>query len=80
LNKPVSDIDTSRRRCRGTASRDASSTCGHAAQGGEVKMKAILMVLALASGLIVSACNTVEGAGKDIKSVGECADGRPGNC
>jgi len=43
-------------------------------------MKRILLVLALSSGLLVTACNTVEGAGKDIKSVGECADGRPGNC
>lgn len=43
-------------------------------------MKTILIALALSSGLIVSACNTVEGAGKDIQSVGECADGKKGNC
>jgi len=43
-------------------------------------MKKLLIMLALSSGLLLSACNTVEGAGKDIKSVGECADGRPGNC
>jgi predicted small secreted protein len=43
-------------------------------------MKTILMVLALSSGLIVTACNTVEGVGRDAKSVGECADGKPGNC
>jgi entericidin A len=43
-------------------------------------MKKILIALVLSSGLFVAACNTVEGAGKDIKSVGECADGQRGNC
>jgi predicted small secreted protein len=43
-------------------------------------MKKILMVLALSSGLVVTACNTVEGVGKDVQSVGECADGKKGNC
>lgn len=43
-------------------------------------MKKILIVLALSSGLILSACNTVRGAEKDVESVGDCADGRPGNC
>jgi predicted small secreted protein len=43
-------------------------------------MKSILIALALASGLIVSACNTVDGVGRDAKSVGECADGKKGNC
>ncbi len=43
-------------------------------------MKKMLIVLALSSGLIVSACNTVEGAGRDVQSVGECADGKKGNC
>jgi predicted small secreted protein len=43
-------------------------------------MKKILIALALSSGLFVAACNTVEGVGKDAKSVGECADGKRGNC
>lgn len=43
-------------------------------------MKKILIVLALSSGLILSACNTIRGAGKDVESVGDCADGRKGNC
>ena len=43
-------------------------------------MTRIIMALALSSGLLLSACNTIHGAGKDIKSVGECADGKPGNC
>jgi predicted small secreted protein len=43
-------------------------------------VKNILIVLALSCGLFVSACNTVRGAGEDAKSVGECVDGRKGNC
>jgi len=43
-------------------------------------MTRIISALALSSGLLLSACNTIRGAGKDIKSVGECADGKPGNC
>ena len=43
-------------------------------------MKKLLVVLALYSGMLLSACNTVHGAAKDVKSVADCADGRPGNC
>ena len=43
-------------------------------------MKKILIVIALSSGLLTAACHTVKGVGKDVKSVGECADGKPGNC
>jgi predicted small secreted protein len=43
-------------------------------------MKKALVALALSSGLILSACNTVRGAAADVESVGDCADGRPGNC
>jgi len=46
----------------------------------ELAMKKLLVVLALSSGLLVSACNTLHGAADDVKSVGDCADGRPGNC
>ena len=43
-------------------------------------MKKLLVILALSSGLLVSACNTLHGAANDVQSVGDCADGRPGNC
>jgi predicted small secreted protein len=43
-------------------------------------MKKFLVVLALSGGLLLSACNTVRGAGEDVKSVGDCADGKAGNC
>ena len=44
-------------------------------------MKKILTILA-ASGtmMLLPACNTVEGAGEDIESVGDCVDGVEGNC
>ncbi|MCT2559806.1 entericidin EcnA/B family protein [Tsuneonella sp. YG55] len=43
-------------------------------------MKKALIALALSSGLILSACNTVRGAANDVESVGDCVDGKPGNC
>ena len=43
-------------------------------------MKKLLVVVALSSGLLLSACNTVRGAARDVGSVGDCADGRKGNC
>jgi len=43
-------------------------------------MKKLLVMLALSSGLVLSACNTIHGAAKDVKSVGDCADGVKGNC
>ena len=43
-------------------------------------MKKLLMVLALSSGFVLSACNTVHGAARDVQSVGDCADGKKGNC
>jgi predicted small secreted protein len=43
-------------------------------------MKKFLIVLALTSGVLLSACNTVHGAADDIQSVGDCADGKKGNC
>lgn len=44
-------------------------------------MKKFLTIVA-ASGtmLLASACNTVEGVGEDVESVGDCADGVEGNC
>ena len=43
-------------------------------------MKKVLMVIALSSGLVLSACNTVRGAANDVESVGDCVDGQQGNC
>ena len=43
-------------------------------------MKRLILALALSSGLLVSACNTVHGAANDVKSASDCADGQPGNC
>lgn len=44
-------------------------------------MKKIMTILALGSAaVLLQACNTVKGAGEDIESVGECADGVNGNC
>lgn len=34
-------------------------------------LKKIVTVAVLASGLALAACNTIEGAGKDVESVGE---------
>jgi predicted small secreted protein len=44
------------------------------------EMKKALILLAVSSGLLLSACNTVRGAARDVESVGDCADGKPGNC
>ncbi|MGQ2929602.1 MAG: hypothetical protein ACT6Q3_03940, partial [Sphingopyxis sp.] len=45
------------------------------------KMKKLLKIFAIGSSILVlSACNTVQGAGKDVESVGDCADGVKGNC
>lgn len=43
-------------------------------------MKKLFVMLALSSGLVLSACNTVHGAAADVKSAADCADGKPGNC
>jgi predicted small secreted protein len=43
-------------------------------------MRKLLVVLALSSGLVLSACNTVRGAANDVESVGDCVDGKRGNC
>lgn len=49
--------------------------------GGRLTMKKILTIFAMTGSiLLMSACNTVEGAGKDVESVGDCADGVKGNC
>jgi predicted small secreted protein len=37
-------------------------------------VRKLFCLLALASGLTLSACNTVKGVGEDVKSVGEAGD------
>ena len=44
-------------------------------------MKKLLTMMAIGTSFVlVSACNTVDGLGEDIESVGDCADGVEGNC
>ncbi len=44
-------------------------------------MKKLLTIIAVGSSLmILSACNTVKGAGRDVESAADCADGVKGNC
>lgn len=43
-------------------------------------VRKILVMLAIGSGLVLSACNTVHGAARDVQSVGDCADGVDNNC
>ena len=43
-------------------------------------MKKVLIAIALSSGVLLSACNTVRGAANDVESVGDCVDGKPNNC
>lgn len=47
---------------------------------GDKVVSKLLMILVVSSGLALSACNTVRGAAADVESVGDCADGRKGNC
>ncbi|HET6524854.1 MAG TPA: entericidin EcnA/B family protein [Sphingopyxis sp.] len=44
-------------------------------------MRKLLTIFAISGSMfILSACNTVEGAGKDVESAADCADGVEGNC
>lgn len=44
-------------------------------------MKKLLTILAFSGTLIfLPACNTIDGAVDDVESVGDCADGKKGNC
>lgn len=44
-------------------------------------MKKILTIIALGStAMFLQACNTVRGAANDVESVGDCVDGKEGNC
>ena len=44
-------------------------------------MKKIMTLFVIGSAaILLQACNTVKGAGQDVESVGQCADGVKGNC
>jgi predicted small secreted protein len=43
-------------------------------------MKKLLVIAVLAGGMLVSACNTLHGAARDVESTTDCADGQPNNC
>ena len=43
-------------------------------------MKKLLAVAALASGLVLSGCNTLHGAAEDVESTTDCVDGVDNNC
>ena len=43
-------------------------------------MKKLFVLLAVSSGLVLSACNTIEGAAEDVESTTDCADGVDNNC
>lgn len=42
--------------------------------------KLVAMLMLSSTAMFLSACNTVEGVGKDVESVGDCVDGVKGNC
>lgn len=37
-------------------------------------MKKLMLMFALSGGLVLAACNTVEGAGRDVQSVGNAVE------
>jgi predicted small secreted protein len=43
-------------------------------------MRKLITLALVATGLTLSACNTVRGAANDVESVGDCGDGKPNNC
>ena len=43
-------------------------------------MKKLFVLLAVSSGLVLSACNTVRGAAEDVESTTDCVDGVDNNC
>ncbi len=43
-------------------------------------MKKLFVFAAVASSLVLSACNTVRGAAEDVESTTDCADGVDNNC
>jgi predicted small secreted protein len=53
---------------------------GRVKEEGKNIMKKVIIALALSSGFILSGCNAVRGAAADVESVGDCVDGKQGNC
>ena len=43
-------------------------------------VKKLMLVFALSGGLVLGACNTLNGAAHDVESVTDCADGQDNNC
>ena len=43
-------------------------------------VRKVTTLLLIGGALAIAACNTVRGAANDVASVGDCADGRKGNC
>ncbi|HZF93447.1 MAG TPA: Entericidin EcnA/B family protein [Allosphingosinicella sp.] len=43
-------------------------------------MKKLLVIAAVTSGLVLTACNTVRGAADDVESTTDCVDGKANNC
>ena len=43
-------------------------------------MKQLLVIAAVTSGLLISGCNTVEGAAEDVASTTDCVDDVDNNC
>jgi len=43
-------------------------------------MRKLITLVLVATGLTLSACNTVHGAANDVDSATDCADGKTGNC
>jgi predicted small secreted protein len=41
---------------------------------GRYEMKKLALVFALSTGLVLAACNTVEGVGQDVQSAGEAVE------
>jgi predicted small secreted protein len=43
-------------------------------------MKKLLVIAAVTTGLVLTACNTVRGAADDVESTTDCVDGKDNNC
>lgn len=70
-------------RCNGTIAAKGRSCKRRAvfARRGRTAMKRLLAIFVLGSSMLaLSACNTIDGAGKDVESVGDGADGVASNC
>jgi predicted small secreted protein len=43
-------------------------------------MKKLLVIVAVSTGMVLSACNAVRGAADDVESTTDCVDGKDNNC